>query len=445
MKTLDELFTLFCEHREQNGKKITENSYYYVRKFIEFSKNDCYTEYYDQEVFDDWCCKAPTETKQTFLTRVASIRQFLIFINRNGYAKTSIPDMVSNPSLGRIIPRKQKQTEKPFPKSCISDLLDEYIEWIKSIGKYKTEEHGHLIRFNKELNRRFPGASTLTTGMVDAIFAQRPNENANTCSVRNRPVRLFVEYALWKDRIDVELKEELPFSRKRHRIPHAFTNEELCQLFEAIDNIKPYYYEDDRALKFRKIQYATYFRLLYSSGMRTNEARMLKRSNVDFVNGVINIEDTKGYRQHRVALHPSMLELLKLYDEEMNKIIPDREPLFPDAGGGYHEKDWQANIFYDIWHKMSKEDARAYDLRSNYAVQNINSWKLGEPKWIDKFMYLSRSMGHVNLNSTAYYYQLVPMFREKLEQQSGNNLSKLLPDMNEFLDDLDDIETEVDS
>ena len=53
--------------------------------------------------------------------------------------------------------------------------------------------------------------------------------------------------------------------------------------------------------------------------MRPIEIRLLKRHNVDLKDGIINIEETKGYHQHYVALHDSMKEILIKYDEEINK------------------------------------------------------------------------------------------------------------------------------
>ena len=42
---------------------------------------------------------------------------------------------------------------------------------------------------------------------------------------------------------------------------------------------------------------------MFSTGMRTVELRELRRADVDFEHGIININKSKGYGQHRVALH----------------------------------------------------------------------------------------------------------------------------------------------
>lgn len=63
-----------------------------------------------------------------------------------------------------------------------------------------------------------------------------------------------------------------------------------------------------------KVEVPVFFRLLYSTGMRTTEARLLRVEDVDLQSGVINIRYTKSIDEHRVALHESMWSLLQMYN-----------------------------------------------------------------------------------------------------------------------------------
>jgi hypothetical protein len=110
---------------------------------------------------------------------------------------------------------------------------------------------------------------------------------------------------------------------------------------------------------------------------------------------------------------------------------------FPNKADDYHNRAWEAYNFNQIWKAVSNEPARCYDLRSNYAVMNINKWKYTGPEWFDKLLYLGRSMGHGNLGSTCYYYNLVPLFAEQLEEQTANELYSLLPDLTNLTDNED--------
>jgi Phage integrase family. len=113
-------------------------------------------------------------------------------------------------------------------------------------------------------------------------------------------------------------------------VPHAFTNDELRDFFQACDKrvMFAFKYQDYITRQLNRLELPVYYRLLLSTGMRTNEARWLNRSDVNLIDGVININQTKGFDQHRVALHDSMLRLLKIYEERMDKIMPDRTFFF---------------------------------------------------------------------------------------------------------------------
>ena len=78
--------------------------------------------------------------------------------------------------------------------------------------------------------------------------------------------------------------------------------------------------------------------------------------------------------------------------------------------------------------------ARAYDFRSHYAVVNINGWDHCGIEWMDKLLYLSRSMGHRYIQNTLYYYRLVPLFAHQLENLTGCGYEELLPDLNDYFE-----------
>ena len=71
------------------------------------------------------------------------------------------------------------------------------------------------------------------------------------------------------------------------------------------------------------------FRLLYSTGMRTTEVRLLRVIDVDIPHAVINIRKSKNSIEHFVALHPETAALLENYDAVAEKVMPIREIYFP--------------------------------------------------------------------------------------------------------------------
>ena len=137
---------------------------------------------------------------------------------------------------------------------------------------------------------------------------------------------------------------------------------------------------------------------------------------------------SKGDSQHFVVLHETMLELMKRYDTEIRKTHPKRQYFFPSPKG-FFRKNWVCRNFRDCWFAYNTSYATAYELRHNYATENINRW-VGEGFGFDsKLLYLSRSMGHSVLESTRYYYSLVPAMSGIVENLSGQNFDDIVPEV----------------
>jgi integrase len=82
-----------------------------------------------------------------------------------------------------------------------------------------------------------------------------------------------------------------------------------------------------------------------------------------------------------------------------------------------------------VWANTSDSYSRQYDFRHNYAIQNINNWLSAGLSYHPKLVYLSKSMGHRDIEGTKYYYSLVPMMAEILEQQTGATFNDLVPEV----------------
>ena len=156
---------------------------------------------------------------------------------------------------------------------------------------------------------------------------------------------------------------------------------------------------------------------------------MLERRDVNLENGVVGITVAKGYDQRYIVLHDTLLPLLLQYDRLIKQICPNRSYFFPGKLGGFISQQWLDDIFRKLWDKANTAYCRLYDLRHNYATQNINSWLSAGLSYEPKLVYLSKSMGHRDVESTKYYYSLVPMMAETLEQQTGASFDELIPEV----------------
>jgi len=145
---------------------------------------------------------------------------------------------------------------------------------------------------------------------------------------------------------------------------------------------------------------------------------MLKAGDVDLCNGTINIRYSKGHDQHFIVMHDSMLALMKKYDIAIRKMHPGRTYFFPGRKDKYHTRNWVQKNFRDLWDTNNTPYATAYALRHHYAIENINRWTGYGMGFHGKFLYLSKSMGHSVLESTKYYYSLVPGFANIMAEKT---------------------------
>lgn len=312
--------------------------------------------------------------------------------------------------------------------SFIKEELAAFESYLVATQRNNSTYIGTLRKFDKYLYTSYHEDYQLTKEMFDTWCRKHDNESNNTCRRRIQPILLFHRYLKERKLIDFEEPEKPKISRRKS-MPHPFTDEELASFFKTCDDFDPII-EDRKLHKVIKLILSVIFRLLYSTGLRPNEARLLKRSNVDLNRCVISITETKGHNQRFVAIHDSLIDILIRYDEMMNDLIPDRVYFFPNGKNGYYCSRWLRGYFRQIW-SLSNPDTNAviYDFRHNYAIDNINSWIKDGTDSIDKMYYLSKSMGHADINNTLYYYSVVPKFSKLQYELSNSSFEELIPEV----------------
>lgn len=302
--------------------------------------------------------------------------------------------------------------------SSIAPLMRAFVAFRKASGRWNEASYEVNLRlFDKYCDKHFPNVSELSQDMADSWCAQREKEANNSCRSRIYPIVSFIRY-LHKRGMTAVTEPTVPRKEPRDYIPHAFTEAELQNFFTACDSISADPPTEEQLS--RRITVPVFFRLLYSSGLRTNEARALMRKDVDLDSGVVNIRYSKGHAQHYVVLHDSMLLLMRQYDCAIAKMYPNRAYFFParKRNGGFHRASWIQQNFHKMWRQHNRGYVVPYELRHNYAVENINGWTGIGFDFNAKLLYLSKSMGHSVLESTKYYYSLVPGLADIIETQT---------------------------
>lgn len=314
-------------------------------------------------------------------------------------------------------------------RSAFALLFESFIHYRKASGRWNNSSYEpFLILFDRFCASNYQEARELKQEMVDSWCKQREGEMNNSCRSRIYVVVSFVRY-LRERNLTLITPPNLPRKEKRRYIPHSFTQEELERFFCECDSLTKYTKTPEQ--RSRQITVPVFFRLLYSSGIRTNEARMLQKADVDLANGVLDIRYSKGYDQHYIVLHDSMLKLMRTYDHAIGKLYPDRKYFFPARNGRFHTRSWVQINFSQLWNAVNQSHTTAYALRHNYAIENINCWVDKGFDFDNKLLYLSKSMGHTTIESTRYYYSLVPGMSHLLEEHTESGFNELIPEVDD--------------
>ena len=312
-------------------------------------------------------------------------------------------------------------------QSFLAPLIEAYIFYQKASEHWNELSYeANLLLFDRYCRKQYPEAVELSQEMVDGWCRQRETEVNNSCRSRIYVIASFIRYLRKRGKTNV-MEPDIPRREPRAYIPHAFTNIELKNFFRACDSIPDKTITPEQ--RARKITIPVFFRLLYSSGIRTNEARMLRVEDVDLSHGVLNIRYSKGHEQHFIVLHDSMLALLKEYDVAIRKKYPNRTYFFPARRDTCHTRQWVQVNFRQLWDQVNSTYATAYALRHNYAIENINRWTGEGFGFHSKFLYLSKSMGHRVLESTRYYYSLVPGLADILKEKTQKSFDSIVPEV----------------
>lgn len=310
------------------------------------------------------------------------------------------------------------------PTSFLADIIHAYEKYRSGSGRKSGSYIKNIVLFDHYCASHYPDATVLSQDMVDSWCARRPTETGNSCISRIYPVISLIIYMRDRHLTDV-VPPPAPRATRRAYIPHAFSGDELKGFFHACDTIKP---RKGGLSKLQRLELPVIFRLLYSTGMRTTEAIVLRCRDVDMSSGVISIKAGKGYGEHYVVMHDTMLDLMRVYDACMENLLPGRDYMFPTCDDKPHSPRWITYHFKVLWKRCSETKATPYELRHNYAVVNINSWQNVGFGLHDKLLALSRSMGHRDIRSTMGYYSLTPAVAESMGTTETMDES-IIPDL----------------
>lgn len=291
-------------------------------------------------------------------------------------------------------------------RTCTSKLAP-YIKGLisekKACGFDFSLYASHLLRFDA-----FVVANGFDNGELDErLFAawsvQLETENRNSRNSRAYAVCELVEYM---EILGCTVFHPYSLGREERSTPYIPTKDELRRLFIFIDCSRA----KNNGFTRLNMEYPILFRLYYHCGMRLNEAVMLRRDDVDFQNGSLYVRHSKGDKDRLVLPSQDFLALIEKYDSKMEKAyIHGREWFFPGKFLDRHfSKTAIDKKFGEFWvgafPDWGVERPRIHSLRHAFVVHRMDDW-VSEGNELKALMpYLSRYLGHSNIEDSMYYY-----------------------------------------
>ncbi len=274
--------------------------------------------------------------------------------------------------------------------------------------------------------------------ITEPIFNKWCDHNMGLSSAtRYTKARVIRAFAAFLSRIGIDSYiPRLGRLKRTDYIPYVFTPDEIDRIFRALDSLRL------RIRLKRTIlsSVPTIIRLLYSTGIRINEALYLLNKDVDFEKHAILLRNTKNNRQRYAPINPSLEAVLRQYISYRNQITrydvanPENYFFISSLGKRCHKDEvalWfqQALKIAGIPYKGQYLGPRVHDLRHTCCchslVKQINAGK-------DLYVclpVLSKFMGHTEIIATERYLRLTQnMYPEiiKMDQSVTEEINQLI-------------------
>ena len=210
--------------------------------------------------------------------------------------------------------------------------------------------------------------------LYDCIINRKLKED--TVNYKNSILKLLFVVTLNKEWNSLRI----PRMKRRKTLPTVLSKSEVKEFLECIDDIR----------------YKTIFSILYSGGLRLNEVRNLKVTDIDSTEMKIIIKNGKGKKDRHTLLAKNTLLLLREYW----KTYRPENLLFLGEDG---QKPLSARAIQFAFTKyLSKtkitKKAHVHTLRHAFATHLLDAGT--------DIIYIQRLMGHSSITSTTIYLHL---------------------------------------
>jgi len=291
--------------------------------------------------------------------------------------------------------------------------VDAYLSHWRALGRRYRQEEWLLGVVMRDLAAL--GYADLTAQSYALWFETRKDRHPNTRRKWAQLLRHFCRFRrrLWPDCFVPEPDQAC--KRRPYVVPVIVGDTDIAKLLTIADRLKP---APGSPLRAATLRIAIV--LLYTTGIRLGELRRLALSDLEDEGSILRIRASKFHKTRLVPVSPTtQTELADFVHRRANagfSVAPFSALLAPNPGrrGGYSMPGLQHAI-KNLFRLASVTDIdgrhpRIHDLRHSFAIQVLARGYRQDDDVQVLLPKLAMYMGHVSIESTAYYLQ----WREEL-------------------------------
>lgn len=287
-------------------------------------------------------------------------------------------------------------------KSKLSKYMIGSLEEKRANGYNYKREESSMKQLDEFLINNNLDNGTLTREIMMEYSKRRPNESNNNRIERVRRTNALPKYMLSLG-LDAYISYNL--GRPDKTIPYLPTKEELISFFTVVDTYRAI---KDRG-KYFKFEYPIIFRFYYCCGLRRSEAALLEQKNVDLINGIITIINSKN-KSRIVYLAEDFRLLCIKYNQKVSLLVPNRKYFFPGLKSNSHISNNGLEERFHIYWRVSNPNHTGkvptiHALRHCFITDKINEFENDETVDVNAMLpYFSKYVGHSTIQETYYYF-----------------------------------------
>ena len=310
-----------------------------------------------------------------------------------GKAWVDLTALKKKPTVKSI--NTKQANEQPKEIKFVSKLPEDHLQALRMMEQ-KLKLRGYSPNTNRSYLNLFKGfllfyinslPIDLTEIEIRNYFLYLVEHKKLSRSAQNQSinaVKFFYEKVLKQDRKVYDLERPL----KERRLPEVLSQEEILQIFEALDNIK----------------HRFMLMLTYAAGLRRSEVLGLRIGDIDMNRNIVFIRGGKGRRDRQSVMAQSLNPLLQEYLKKYNP----KFWLFEGSNGERYSESSLRQLFHRAAKKAGiKKRVRLHMLRHSFATHLLESGT--------STRYIQVLLGHESPKTTEIYTHVSRFTLEKIQ------------------------------